>query len=162
MGAAHTLDKSLPAPTKAQWSALCADNQKLKQELEIERSRISKLRRYIVGLNQPSKAPAETHGETTSPFATAIGLRTLAEQQGDLLEKLYNEYTEQQEQIDRVNKLNKQLLVANDKLRRSMLEFKKRARSCPDTAKHEVDLTLSERFQKQSAESIEEVVGQHA
>lgn len=152
MGAAQTFSKTHQEPTQAQWNALRANTQKLQQELDTERARTSKLRRYIAGLNHSSKAPSHQQEDATLHFASAVGLRKLTEQQGQLLDKLYSECTQQQAEIERVTKLNKQLLVANEKLRHSMLTLKKRAR---EKCAHDEDtgLTLSERAQKLSTAS---------
>lgn len=147
MGMAHTLENSHLSHTDERWEKMCAENQKLKEDLATERARTSKLRRYIAGLNQTSKTTATSEREPPSRFVTAIGLQKLVEHQGELLEQLYQENAEQQSQLARVDKLNRQLLTANDKLRRSLLAVKKQTKPRKIENDNNETPTLSERFQ---------------
>lgn len=117
---------------------------RLKEALEHERAKSSKLRRYIARVTQAQNAPTE------KPIATtAIGMQQLVKQQAALLDQLYVENSQQQEAIDRMSKLNKQLLRANDKLRQSLIDLKRRFKPKKDAAIRDLE-PLAQRLARQA------------
>lgn len=118
----------LSGASQQEYALLVRNYQKLKDAYRAEQDKSAKLRRYIARMNQTQSAKDVP---TTSPMdqKEKERLESLVEEQSNLLDQLYQENTQHRASLDRVTKANKQLLIANDKLRQSLLELKKRFKS---------------------------------
>lgn len=112
-----------------EYDILARNFQKLRAALQAEQEKSAKLRRYIARINQSSGLKTSLDQPASTNEKNTASLQRLIQEQGALLDKLYNENQQQQSTIERVTRLNRQLLVANDKLRQALLGFKQRFKS---------------------------------
>ncbi len=155
----QTIPSAQRQVSRAEYEMLARNYKKLRESLELEKAKSSKLRRYIARLNQTPKPAANTSAMDKAKAESAASMQNLVKEQGELLEKLYRENQEQQAALERVTGLNQHLLVANEKLRSMLLTLKRKLKPQASPVKRADPLPLSQRLAQEESKLTEEKSG---